>query len=515
MPRVRSNGAARVVNGWRQFRAPPARFWQRCGVADKTTTPPSGPPTFSDGDKAKARQWFKKAMDCRERREYDYAIECYITGLATWPEAVEEAHMPLRSLAVQRMQAGGKKPGMMDSFRKPTGGKDFKQAMLNAEHLLAMDPDNGKYMDALLRNAAKAGYVEAVKWVAPLSLASMKKDKKPDRSRFKAFRECLIEAAEKAEAAGKGELKTWLLEQAVQSIDYQVARTPGDEDLRNEQRDLSGKLTISRGKYDKGETFRDSLQDAETQKQLHDAERVKQGESTYALLVETARREYEANPTVPGKINAYTDALLKAERDAEENTAIDVLMRTYEQSKNYSFKLKADDVRLRQMKRHLNAIREKAASGDDADRAALRAAEQEYLQAEFDIVRERVAKYPTDLRLKYRLGQVLFSMKQFDEAIPILQAAQAEPKYRVRCQLMMGRAFFEKKQYAPASEVLAEALASYELTDDTTKELLYWLGRAHEANGKNTDAKSVYGRLLLIDYNYRNGEVRKRSEGLS
>ncbi|TWT39971.1 Tetratricopeptide repeat protein [Phycisphaerae bacterium RAS1] len=484
-------------------------------MAEKTTPQPEGAGTFSEGDKSKARQWFKKAMDCRERREYDYAIECYITGLSTWPEAVEEAHMPLRSLAVQRMQAGGKKPGMMDSFRKPTSGKDAKQAMLNAEQLLSMDPDQAKFIDALLRNAAKGGYVETTKWVAPLALSSMKKDKKPDRSRFKAFRECLILAADKADATGRPDLKTWLLEQAVQSIDFQVARTPGDEDLRNEQRDLSGKLTISRGKYDKDDTFRESLQDGDSQRQLHDAERVKQGESTYATLVETARKEYEANPTVPGKINAYTDALLKSERDEEENLAVDVLMRTFEQTRNYSFKLKADDIRLRQMKRRISALKEKAAAGGaDADRASLKAASHDYLHAEHEIIRERVAQYPTDLRLKYRLGQVLFSMGQFDETIPILQAAQAEPKYRVRCQLLMGCAFFEKKQFSPATEVLADALASYELTDETTKQLLYWLGRAHEANGKNDDAKAVYGRLLLIDYNYRNGEVRKRSEAL-
>ena len=31
-------------------------------------------PEFSDADKTRARQWFRKAADCRERREYDYAV---------------------------------------------------------------------------------------------------------------------------------------------------------------------------------------------------------------------------------------------------------------------------------------------------------------------------------------------------------------------------------------------------------------------------------------------------------
>ena len=77
-----------------------------------TTSKPVAPTT--DADKARARQWFNKSNDCRERHDYDYAIESAITGLRYWPEAVEEGHMPLRSMALQRAQTGGKKPGMVE-----------------------------------------------------------------------------------------------------------------------------------------------------------------------------------------------------------------------------------------------------------------------------------------------------------------------------------------------------------------------------------------------------------------
>ena len=67
-----------------------------------------GPPVFSEKDKTRARQWFEKAKYLRERRDYDYAIESYIQGLDFWTDAVEEGHMPLWSLAIQRQQVGGK-----------------------------------------------------------------------------------------------------------------------------------------------------------------------------------------------------------------------------------------------------------------------------------------------------------------------------------------------------------------------------------------------------------------------
>ena len=71
-----------------------------------------GPPDrtdVSDADKDKARQWFERARAVADTRNYDYAIECYKSGLEVWPEAVEEGHMKMRLVAMQRHAAGKKK----------------------------------------------------------------------------------------------------------------------------------------------------------------------------------------------------------------------------------------------------------------------------------------------------------------------------------------------------------------------------------------------------------------------
>jgi len=44
--------------------------------------------------------------------------------------------------------------------------------------------------------------------------------------------------------------------------------------------------------------------------------------------------------------------------------------------------------------------------------------------------------------------------------------------------------------------------------------MLYWLGRAHEAEGQAEEARAVYGKLMRMDYNYAEGDVRKRHESL-
>ncbi len=476
----------------------------------------SGPPAFSEKDKSRARQWFAKAKDLRERRDYDYAIECYINGLNFWTEAVEEGHMPLWSLAVQRHQVGGKKPGMMEGLKYSMTGKDPKKGLLNAEHLMAKDPTNTGYLDGVLKNANRADLPETLKWIAPRVFESMRKEKKPNVGRFKSFRQVLVEAGDRADQRGDPQFAAWCYEQAVNAVDYLIARSPTDMALKDDQRDLSGKLTIARGKYADADSFRDSLQDADKQKLLHDSERAKQGEQTLEALIGAEREEYVANPTVPGKIYAYVDALLKPERKKEELIAIDILMKSYKDLANYSFKQRADDIRLKQLRRETRRWRERARkTSSEEDQQQSRLAELEERQTEMDIYRERVQKYPTDLRLKFSLGRTLFRSQQYDEAIPLLQEAQGDPRSRVPCQLMIGRAFFEKGSYSQAADALREAFEKYDLVgDETSKQMMYWLGRAYEADGKIDEAKAIYGKLLRQDYNYASGDARKRHESL-
>lgn len=488
---------------------------------DKDKAPDSGassglkPP--SDADKSAARQWFKKANDCRQKREYDYAIECSVSGLNYWPEAVEEGLMPLRSLSLQRAQAGGKKPTMLDGLKKPMTGKDAKQAYLNSVWLLSWGPLEYSYAEGLLKNAAKLGLFETVKFAAPIVLEILKKETKPSASKFRSLRDTLVDCANRAETAGQNPVVVWFYETAVSSVEWLRARMPNDEELRQAQRDLSSRLTIMRGKYADNQSFRESIQDAGQQKLLHDADRVKQGEQTLDALISAARKELEANPTIPGKINGMVDALLKRERPEEENEAIALLMKSFLLQNNYSFKSRADDIRLRQLTRRTREALENArSSGSDHDKQQARLSAMEQLDFELNMYKERVENYPTDLRLKFKYGQTLFKARRYDDAIPVLQLAQADPRSRVRCELLIGRCFLEKEVPRQAVEVLKEALASHEISgDELHKELLWHLGQAYETDKNPTEATSVYNKLLRLDYNYADGETRRRMEALS
>ncbi|MGE0479013.1 MAG: tetratricopeptide repeat protein [Phycisphaerae bacterium] len=486
-------------------------------MAEEQIPNTAAPPTTSDSDKSKARQWFKKANDCRQKREYDYAVECYLSGLGFWPDAVEDGLMPLGSLALQRQQAGGKPPGMMEKMKRSTSGKDVKQNLLNALWLWVKDPKGYEHTEAALKNALKLGYLEIVKFIAPKALDLLKQEKKPSPARFKILRQTLLDAAERAELLGQVEMQVWLLDQATTSLEFLRSRIPDDADLRNEHRDVSSKLTIARGKYSEAESFRSSLKDAEKQTVLHDTDRVKQGEQTFETLLAAARNELAEHPTLTAKVFGLVDLLCRRERKDDEDEAIQLLARYYAESKNYSYKMRADDIRLRQLARTTRELLTEAKrTGSEDDKRNARLAAMDQLETEIEIQRERMSNYPTDLRIKFRYAQALFRAKRYDDAIPALQAAQADPRNRVQCLLLMGRCFYEKQQPTPAREVIQEALDAYELTgDDTHKELLYHLAQAYEAEGNATEAAATLGKLVRVDYNYAGGAARERLEKLS
>jgi Flp pilus assembly protein TadD len=421
----------------------------------------------------------------------------------------------LRVLSMARMHAGGKKPGMRDSLKRSMSGKDAKQAMLNAEHLLSMDPRKADYAEGLLKNANKAGYSETIKWIGPILFDLLKGEKKPNANKLKSLKDAMEEAGGRAEKQGDAATATECYELAVKAIDTVVRLNPNDGPASNDLRDLAGKLTIVRGKYSETEDFRDSLADAEHAKILHDSDRVVQSEDAVANLIAAARRAWEEDP-LPARLNTLVEHLTRRELKTDEQEAIRLLMAEYKKTQNYNQKMRADEIRIKQLKRQARELKNLARkSGSDEDKQQLRLAIMELADTEIQAQRERCEQYPTDMRQRYKLGAALFAAKRWDDAIPIFQEAQNDPKHRVQSKYLMGRSFFEREIYEQAAQVLVEASDEYEVEgDDLSKEMLYWTGRALEAAGDATGAVSAYGKLLRKDYNYMDGDVRNRLDEL-
>ncbi len=463
----------------------------------------NAPPIFSDADIAKARRWFEKGQALAAKKNYDYAIESYISGLAFWPEAVEEGHMPCRAAALFR---GGQKIGFGDQMKYKTTGKDAAKAMLNAEMLLSKDTRNIGYMEAVLKNAAKGRFDRTVMWIGEILSDAARKEEKPNPARFELLEKTYEEVGDRHQQSDPA-LAISALERAMESLSYTRQLKPHDMVISNSLRDLASKLTILKGRYSSADSFRDSMQDGDSQAELHDKDRAVQTDERLDELLVQARANYEKNSKEGPAINVLVELLCRRERTEDENEAVGVLEKAYVETREYRYKMRADDIRMRHLNRQARRI---AASGD---REAAKEHLNKQLSFELGSFKERVRQYPTDLRVRYQYGVRLFKAHKYDEAIPVLQAARAEPRTRFHSGLFIGRCFFEKGYFDQAVDTFQETLGSYEIPDDELgKELHYWLGRAQEAEGRGPEALKTYGQLIQWDYNYR--DVRKRIDDL-
>ncbi|MCA9252215.1 MAG: hypothetical protein R3E58_02240 [Phycisphaerae bacterium] len=478
---------------------------------DNTSNDPIDPAIaryeVTDVKRKSAARWFEQARKLVDQRNYDYAIKSFVEGLAINPEAVEEGFKPLRGCGVARWQTGGKKPGMRETMKYSMSAKDPIKGMVNAAWLLAHDPQNSDYAEGLLKNANKAHCDQAALWVAPIVLENLKNDKKQKPKKYTTLKDYCEEVGDRCQARREMTEALAAYQIGLEALSTQQSVEPKNRDLGNVVRNLSTKLAILRGNYQTADSFRESVQDSGSQARLHDQDRIVQSEERQAELVQHAKEEMEANPDVEAKVISYVNLLIKDENDNREAEAIKLLIEKYKATDNYRFKLRADDIAIRQMGR--NARKAKKSGDDEAYKSLMK----RRLAFEVGAYKERVTKYPTDLRLKYEYARRLFQVSKFDEAIPLLQQSRSEPKVRHSCALYLGRCFYQKDLFAQSASILTDAIGDYELTDDDmAKELNYWLGRSQEANKDTADAKQTYGKLLQVDYNYR--DVRSRIEGL-
>ena len=108
-----------------------------------------------------------------------------------------------------------------------------------------------------------------------------------------------------------------------------------------------------------------------------------------------------------------------------------------------------------------------------------------------------------DYEAHYDLGVAFKEMGLLDEAIAEFQKALRAPEGRLRTSEALGIAFFEKGQFGIAETVLRRGVDAEAGGDEAKIGLLYWLGRAAEAQGKAMDALRAYERALAVDIRFK------------
>ncbi len=120
-----------------------------------------------------------------------------------------------------------------------------------------------------------------------------------------------------------------------------------------------------------------------------------------------------------------------------------------------------------------------------------------------------------DYQSHYDLGIAFKEMGLLDEAIAEFQKALRSPDARLRTSEALGSSFFDKGQFAVAEAILRRAVDGLSGQDTEKIGLLYWLGRALEAEGRAQEARPYYERALAVDVKFMdlNDRLRAISQG--
>jgi len=445
---------------------------------------------------AKAKAFFDRAAQLAERNNFDYAINMYIEGLRYDPEALEQGHFPLCEIALRRQGEGGKKPSMIDKVKR-LGGKTPLEQMLNAEYLFAKDPDHLPYAEAMLKAAVAGGYNKIAHWIANLIFQMNNAAAKPSLQTY-------ILLKDSYKAIGE-------FDKAVAACQHIVRIKPNDKELADEYKDLSAELTMARGKYETEEDFRKAIKDRESQEKLHAQAGVVKTEDYRIKALEDARKKIAQNPDSSTNIFELANALSDMENDKDENDAIALLEHTYEAGSDFSFKQRAGELRIKQLKRKIQQVKSALETNPNDQQTMV---EIEKLSAKLEDTELGHYKlctqnYPTNLRVKYEYARHLVRNELYDEAIPLFQQAQKDPRRKIPSMNQIGYCFFKKGWLADAIDVYIKAINSYELKDDATgKELQYNLALAYEEQGQTQKALDVYRKIAQADFTYKDVSQR-------
>jgi hypothetical protein len=449
-------------------------------------------------DRDKAKVFFERGKTVAGTGNYEYSISMYISGFELDPDETG-AHQELRDISLKRKASGGKAMGFLEAMKTKRPTSDDKTNMLNAEKLLSFDPGNTDHMQSLLQSAYRGGYWDTVLWVGPIFQKANADDRKPDFSKFIVLRDVY-----------KG-LKRWKL--AADACQYALKLRPHDMDLSTELKNLGAMDTMESAGYSKGGSFRDQIRDMNKQQMLMTGDKDFADLDAQQAIIHQAEMDAKAEPNDPGKAMRLVDAYEKTEHSDFESKAIDVLQDWYDKTKQYRYRQRIGTIQMKQLSRMERSKRE--ALIKDRDNEELRKDYTDFRreQLDFELKEFQMAAdaYPTEMRWRIEAGRRLYSLQRFQEAIPILQHARQDPKFRFDAGLLLAMSFYQAKFLDEADDTLANLIKDYPTAgDDRSKEMYYQRGRILEEKAMKPEAIQHYSKVAQWDFNYKDVQARMK-----
>lgn len=441
-----------------------------------------------------------KAMSAMQLKNYGYAIQLIQTVLKSHPRFLA-ARQLARKAAIAR--TSGKKAllstasfsalKLQSQLKKDPGG-----TMEAIEKSLETEPTNPQ-LNHLLKDAALASDMPEI---AAFALETILEGTPKDTKVLHELAKLHMDHGEPGKAA-----------EIFQRI---LAIAPNDLAAVKGAKDAAAADSMISGGWNKEETtYRDLIKDKDLAVALEQQSRVVRSDEMIDNLLAELHAKAEAEPGVVDTARRIAE-LYEQKEDWENAASWFHYAASLTNNSDMALVRKASDLQIRQFDLAIQSREEFIAANPEAPESADYAAELESLKSQraelaLQAARSRVEQNPTDLQLRFELGELLVESGSWQEAIPELQKARQNPNVRIRAMSLLGRCFTARNMLDLAAKTLSDAVSELPVMDAVKKDVIYNLGLVYEKMGDAKKSVECMKQIYEVDYGYRDVAARVES----
>ena len=438
------------------------------------------------------RMLFTKGNDALQRENYDYAIDLFNQVLLKEP-FLYDCRKALRTAQLRKAGGGGGffKKMLSNASSSPMIAKgqmalrkDPLEALQIAEQILNGDPNSAPAHRLVVEAAAALDMPRT----AVLSLEILARNSPKDLDVAIKFANGLADAGEPTKA-----------EKILASLQEDF---PGDNDLAHALKNISARKTMDKGGYEalaegKG-SYRDILKNKEEAVSLEQENRQVKTEDTVQRLIDEKELRIK---TEPKNVKLLKDL---AELYTQKKQ-FDRALSFYEQVKatdsggDASLDKAIADTTIRKFEDQASHLDVNAPDYTE-NLQKLQAERQAYQLAE---CQKRAERFPTDLQIRFELGQLYFQNGKIGEAVKEFQRAQLNPHRKIASMNYLAQCFARRGINDLAATTLQDAIKEKVGFDDEKKDLIYQLALVLEKMNKREEAVAQIKLIYAVDAGYK------------
>src|SRR5205807_280300 len=289
-----------------------------------------------------------------------------------------------------------------------------------------------------------------------------------------------------------------------------------DEEAIRLDKDAAERAAMKTGGWTQAESCRDLIKDKGVAVSLEQQSRMALTGESLDQQIEEAYARHEAEPQSVD-LARRLGALYEQKEDIENAIAWYQYSSDLTKGTDANVVRKAADLRRKQADDEIAAHEKFLAEHDPgtpdyATRSeALVQAKKQRAELSIEEARKRSERNPTDLQLRFELGERLIDAGRPREALPELQRARQNPNARLKSMNLLGRCYRDLGMLDLAAKQLEEGAKEITSMDAMKKEIVYNLGLVYEQMGETEKSIAAMKQIYEADYGYRDVAARVES----